>query len=299
MSRFHNFTDPFVRGPRRGALSLLAGAVFAVAVPLAHATSYTLTDLNSSITVDPTSQDGISAWKVDGVNQLYQQWFWGREGSTGPEHSLDSLTLLNAKATDTNFNPGNDTLSLLYGDGTTTADSSLTVALHLSLAGGAAGSRTSDLNTQAMFSNLTDSPVTLHIFQYSDFDLSDNSDNDTATAPNANTIIQSDGGMILTDSAAPTPSKWQIGPYSGLLDSLNDSGPTGLTDSGSGTVGDATYARQWDFTLPPKGSGGATVGFSLDQHLSVPDPGTVLLLAAGMLGLAAANRRRAAPAEQD
>lgn len=271
---------------RRRAVLAVAGAVLAAAMPLAHATTYTLSDLNSSITVDPSSSSGVSSWHVDGVNQLYQQWYWGRMGSTGGESSLDNLTLLNAKASDTNFNPGNNVLALQYGN------SQLQVNVSMSLQGFAAGSRMSDLATQVSFTNLTGTAETLHIFQYSDFDLSGISGNDTAVATNGNTIVQTDGGMILTDSASPTPSGWQIGLYPTLLNSLTNGTPTTLNDSGSGTTGDITYAREWDFTLNPAGSANSSSGFSLDQHITVPDPGTVLLLAAGMLGLAGANRQR-------
>jgi hypothetical protein len=271
---------------RRRTLQALAGAVLTAAMPLAQATVYTLQDQNSSITVDPYSNDGISSWKVDGVNQLYQQWFWGRIGSSGSERGLDTLPLLNAKATDTNFNPGNDHLALLYGV------PGFKVELGLSLAGGTPGSKMSDLATQITFANLTQTGVSLHVFQYSDFDLSDNPDNDTGTAVNANTIVQSDGGMMVTDAVSPTPSRWEIGPYSDIVDGLGNGTPTTLSDSGSGMVGDVTYARQWDFTLQPAGGANSNAGLSIDQHITVPDPGTILLLGAGMLGLAGANRRK-------
>ncbi len=279
---------------RRRALQALSGAVLIATVPLAHATLYTLTDQNSTITVDPLSSDGISNWKVDGVNQLYQQWFWGRMGSSGGEISLDTLNLLGATTTDNDpwLDPHKDTLSLAYGDASTVKDSDFMVTLKLSLMVGGAGSRMSDLSTQVAFINLTDTGGDLHIFQYSDFDLSDNYGNDTGTFANANTIVQSDGGMILTDAASPMPSRREIGLYSDIADSLGDAGPTTLGNSGSGTVGDVTYARQWDFTLQPAGGANSTVGFSLDQHITVPDPGTILLLGAGMLGLAGASRRK-------
>ena len=281
---------------RRRAIQVLSGAVLAAAMPLAQANSYTtpytLTDQNSTITVDSASNDGISHWMVDGVDQLYQQWFWGRIGSTSGESSLDTLTLLNGGPSDSNFNGDNNHLWLKYGDGTTIDDSTFTIALDLNLMGGAPGSKMSDLATQVTFSNLTDTGKDLHVFQYSDFDLSDNYANDTGTAVNANTIVQSDGGMILTDAVSPTPSKWEIGPYSDIVDSLGNASPTTLGNSGSGMVGDVTYARQWDFTLQPKGGANSSFGFSIDQHITVPDPGTILLLGAGMLGLAGANRRK-------
>mgnify|MGYP002279792125 CR=1 FL=1 len=285
---------------QRRALQVLSGAVLIAAVPLAHATVYTLQDLNSTLTTD--SSTGITSWTVDGVNQLYQQWFWGRIGPSGGESSLGSaLNFLHGSATDTNFviDPHKDTLSLAYGDADLT-NSSFLVTLKLSLLGGGTGSKLSDLGTQGAmynktltFTNLTNTERTYHAFQYSDFDLGGNSANDTATATNANTIVQRGGGMILTDvAAANVTPKWEIGPFSSILASLNDGSPTTLSDSGSGMVGDVTYAREWDFTLQPYGSPNNTFALSLDQHISVPDPGTILLLGAGMLGLAGASRRK-------
>ncbi len=282
---------------RRGILQAVSGAVLAAMMPLAHATLYNLADSNSTLSVDPTSDMGINSWTVDGVNQLYQQGYWYRIGATGGEQNLSVLTLLGAKATDTNFNPGNNQLSLLYGDGTTQGNSTFTVALGLSLAGGAPGSKTSDLATQLTFTNLTNTGKDVHLFQYSDFDLSGNGTQDQAVTTNANTIVQSDGGMIETDGVVPAPSHWQIGPYSGILDSLSDGNPTTLSDSGGGTVGDTTYARQWDFTLQPAGGANSSFVLSGDQRITVPDPGTLVLLAAGVLGLAGATRGKRSRSE--
>ena len=52
-----------------------------------------LTDFNSTVVIDPTSQAGMYTWTVDGVDQMWQQWFWYRIGSAGPEQSIDTLGL--------------------------------------------------------------------------------------------------------------------------------------------------------------------------------------------------------------
>ena len=269
---------------RRRALQILSGAVLAAAMPLAQATLYTLHDLNSSLTVDPTTNTGIgiSNWTVGGVNQLTRQWFWGRMGSD-PEQPLNTINLISHSFS-------GDYLKLNYGNAVTLAASTFTATLKLSLSGGSSGSRWSDLSTvgRFIFTNHGATPIDYHAFQYSNFDLSGNAGNDTVVTTNsAGTFVQSDGGMRLTAGATSVmPTHWQIGPYSDILSSLTNTTPTTLSDSGSGGSGDMTYAREWDFSLAP----GHTFGSSLDQNITVPDPGTILLLGAGMLGLAGANR---------
>src|SRR5215831_17891253 len=50
-----------------------------------------LTSGNSSISIDSGTQAGMNNWTVDGQNQLNQQWFWYRIGSSGPEASIDTI----------------------------------------------------------------------------------------------------------------------------------------------------------------------------------------------------------------
>ena len=59
----------------------------------------TLSDGNSVAHLDPGSQAGMYYWAVLNSpdtyqNQLNKQWFWYRVGTTGPEASIDTLTLL-------------------------------------------------------------------------------------------------------------------------------------------------------------------------------------------------------------
>ena len=51
----------------------------------------TLTDGNSLAQIDPHSQAGMFNWSVQGLNQLYQQWFWYRTDD-GLQHSIDTIS---------------------------------------------------------------------------------------------------------------------------------------------------------------------------------------------------------------
>jgi hypothetical protein len=86
----------------------------------------------------------------------------------------------------------------------------------------------------------------------------------------------------------PRPSHYEAGIYSATLTSLNDEGPTTLSDAdGSSIIGpdDLTWAFQWDFTLAK----GGTYLFSKNKHV-VPEPATMALLALG--GLVLLKRKR-------
>jgi len=50
-----------------------------------------LTDQNTTVTIDPVNGAGVYSWLVNGVEQLFQQWFWYRVGSTGGESPLETL----------------------------------------------------------------------------------------------------------------------------------------------------------------------------------------------------------------
>src|SRR5271165_3106552 len=67
-------------------------SVFTMALAPQSQASVTLTDQNSTVLIDPTSQAGVYNWTVDGINNLYQQWFWYRIGSTGGQSSIDTIS---------------------------------------------------------------------------------------------------------------------------------------------------------------------------------------------------------------
>src|SRR4051812_2750712 len=74
---------------------------FAIAVALsqvfsfsARAWTFTLNDGNSSTTVNTGTDEGVNNWMVDGQNQLYQQWFWYRVGSSGGEAPINTVPIV-------------------------------------------------------------------------------------------------------------------------------------------------------------------------------------------------------------
>ena len=78
--------------PGHSCIALLAiGMSLSLIDTTAVASPINLVDQNSSVTIDPTSQAGVDNWTVNGVNQLYQEWFWYGVGSSG-DLSIDQLS---------------------------------------------------------------------------------------------------------------------------------------------------------------------------------------------------------------
>jgi hypothetical protein len=260
------------------AVILLAG--FAAS---AHATTFTLSDKNSSVQIDDASQSGMFNWTVNGVNQLAQQWFWFRVGSTGPESSINTLPLLSATASDTNGNGLNDTLSLSYGNNSTASLYRIDVTYSLQ---GTTASGSSIGETINITNNSTTSPLDFHFFQYSHYTLGNVAGAETEALLNPNTVrVLGTGNLFSETVVTRAPDHYELGltPDSpNTLTRLNDANPTTLSDGPTTRgPGDATWAFQWDQSIAP----GATFTISKDKSLQlVPEPGTLTLISVGLLG---------------
>lgn len=252
---------------------LLAGVVGAASV---QASVITLTDGNSTAKIDPSSQAGMYSWKIDGNDIMNQQWFWVRTGDTGGEQSLDSI----GTPTVTQYSPG--IVQIEYTSRTYKVD------VIYSLAGGGLKSGTADIGEQIRITNLTSSPLDLHFFQYSDFDLM-GQNKDSATLNNANTIRQKNDVLTVAETVAtPGPNHYSIKYFRHLLDQLSDGNPTTLSDTNDTQVGDITWAFEWDVTI----EGNGTFLISKDKRVTgVPEPGILLLLGSGLIGALAIRKK--------
>jgi len=241
-----------------------------------------LYDLNSHVEFETDS--GQTVWLVDKVSQLKQQWFYYRLDGMTEELPLSGLGYFNHKAVDANFNPGDDTLTVIYGQ---PAGFSITLAYLLN--GGLGHSLKSDLVETITFHNLTGQAVHLQFFQYCDFDLGGTSDDDIVAIVNPNTVRQSDALIMVAETVlTPVPVHSEVGVYDSTLLKLNDAGVTTL-DGTTGPIGpdDVTWAFQWDITVPV----GGTVQISKDKNIT-PEPATLALMALGGLGLVLSRKRR-------
>jgi hypothetical protein len=259
-----------------------------VAASVAEGATFTLTDKNSTAQIETEAQSGMFNWLVDGQDQVFQQWFWFRVGNTA-EQSIDVLPS-NANASNTDFDPGNETLSVQY------LGSGFTIEIQYSLLGGSLGSNTADIAETIAITNTSGSALDFHFFQYSDFDLGANASPDTVSLVNANTVSQIDSGAGLVFSetvVVPSPTHFELDHFANTRTRLNDGFATILDDDPTSETGDVTWAFQWDATIAASGAG-STFIISKDKRLApVPEPATLAIWGAfGLAGLATARRRK-------
>jgi hypothetical protein len=201
--------------------------------------SITLSNNNSVVLIDPTAEAGMYSWTVDGTSQLYQDWFWLRQGSSGPQSSIDQLgTPLGLSYTATNAN-------LVY------LSPGLSINLGFTLNGGASGSMASLVVESLVIQNTTNLPASLHVFGYADFDLAGSAEGDTVSFPTTNSVLQEGKEMQVTESVqGPAPNYWEASWYAVTLDQIESGSPPTLLDELiPPKPGDQTFAYQWDVTL--------------------------------------------------
>ncbi len=254
-----------------------------------------LSDGNTTVTFDTIGGDdilgdgGMDSWVVDGVDHLYQQWFWLGIGNND-EFAINELNQLGLSVTDSDFlDPGVDQLVVLYGDGNDAVSSDLLIQIKFSLNGGQPGDANSDIAEQIEIINQGPDDLTLRFYQYSDFDLHDSSGNDTLVRTNNNTWRQTDpSGVSISETiVTPIASHFEAAAYSDLLDRFEDGDATELADIGGPLSGDVTWGFQWNIQLSPDTS----YLISKDKSIQVPAPGAAILAGLGFSMVGWVRRR--------
>lgn len=256
-------------------------ALAAVGLGAAASAQVTLTNNNSVVTIDPTTtaphfSAGMNSWVVDGVNELFQQAYWYRVGATRE----NVINTIGAPIVTPN---GTNQVNIRYNHNQFSLD------LTTTLIGGAPMSGTSSVTEIMRITNTSGTALDFHLFEYDDFDLGTSFSDDNAVLVNSSTIRQFDAQTNSLVNTVPVPSHWQIAVSGPIFNSLEDAGPTTLTDSGSPFgPGDATFAFQWDVLMAPGDSFLMSKNKIIDQV--VPEPATMLAL--GGLAFAAFRRRK-------
>ncbi|MBW4631240.1 MAG: hypothetical protein KME30_04855 [Iphinoe sp. HA4291-MV1] len=222
-----------------------------------------LSDNNSIAAFEPSfsnnpTNNGILFWTVDDVNQLFQNTFWYRVGSGGSEKSINSLNLIDL------IQPSANQISATY------AGTDFKIAIDYRLNGNANGSGISNLLENITIQNTGNTgsnPLDFHFFNYTDFDLNENSTEDTVTIGRGITTV-SDSITLAKEVVTPA-NRYQLAPVFDILNSLEDDAPTTLTNFSGPLTGDTAYAFEWDFTLAPGESFSITANKSISR---VPEP---------------------------
>ncbi len=262
-----------------GATALAAGA--------AQAAPYTLTDLNTTVTIDPaksSEQGQLNSWTVNGREMMYEEMFWFRIGN-GAEVPLSDVPITFENASDTNGNPGDDVLNVTY-----TQAGSFSAAVRWSVQG--SPSCCSDLAEQVTVTNLGSTNLAFTLIEYTDFDLLDDVDDDFAEFLSPTLFRQGDGTYISETIVSPV-DRWEISEYNDLRARLEDGDMDMLANADTASPGrlDYVWAASWTRNLAP----GASFTISKDKLISaIPLPAPLALLLTGVAGLAALRRRRPA-----
>lgn len=239
------------------------------------ATTIGLTSGNSSITLNSALTPAgpfLSNWLVDGTNVLFAEEFFYRVGPTGAEQNVRAL-------------PGAVSNTASFGQVVYTGPG-FTITINNSLLGGTVGSHMADLSQAIRVVNTSQAALDFHLFHYTDFDIP-LFVNNIAALVNANLVHQ--GGSIYYNDTTfnPASSRYEIATYPSTLLRLTDGIATTLNNTRSAS-GDATWALQWDATIPV----GANFFTSNDQLIgAVPEPTTFAMLGAGLVAFGLYRRR--------
>jgi hypothetical protein len=265
----------FCAGKVAVSLSLLVAAFGNLLSPV-QAQVVTFQNLNSSMTVNVTQGlGGMTSWSVDGVNQAAAQWVYFGIGS-GPQHPIDFLS-----ATPTIAASPTNSLDVTYDNG------SISARVKYTLTGGASGSGISQFGETIAFNNHSGTNLTLHLFDYSEFDLGGASDNNqnlqwvnTPPLASTNRFWQAVGSLSLTNTftSVPNPTRYEANIDGSTLASLLSGSAYTLNNQAS-AFGDVTGALEWDVTL----ANGAGLTISKVVNLQVPEPSVAALLGLGLL----------------
>ena len=273
---------------RRATTSLtwLAAAVGLVVLAAPAMAGVILTDANTVAEFDFESFRGMYTWEVDGVDHMFQQWFWVRVGDVGGELSFDELAMVGSPVLeDTNADQVIDAVTVNYtGVG-------LLFEVRFSVVGGAPGTGGSIVFETITITNALAESLDVRFFQYTDLDLNGSEDGDTIEILGGNTAVQSKSAFLVAETVVTRqPSHYQADDYwGGLVDDLGDDQPTTLNDFAGPIVGvDAVWAFEWDETIGP----GDSVVISKNKNI-IPEPATLALMGGGLaIALATKKRKR-------
>ncbi|MGD0389483.1 MAG: hypothetical protein ABSC42_11065, partial [Tepidisphaeraceae bacterium] len=224
-------------------IAAAAAWLFSLATAPPSNASVTIYTGTSAVTLDPNSSAGVENWTVNSQNQIHQEWFWFRIGSTGGQSSIDTIGTPSITLYDTTGDGQNDTAQLVYG-----TSNSLQITVTYSLSG---GSESPDLGATIEILNGGTSSEILHFFEYANFNLGDLTTGQKVTiapGPGGDTATDVGNGWQEQTSVSPA-SEYEANDYPSLYDSISSSTtPCTLSDASPSSTGDGEWGFEWDTT---------------------------------------------------
>lgn len=247
--------------------------------------STVLTSGNSVVGLNPTE---VGSWVVNNINQLEQEEFFYRIGSSGGQSPISSLTP-NAIAA-----IGADTAKVTYG-----STSGFQVVVTYSLTGGQMGSQVSDLTESVKINNDGMSSQTFHLFEYTNFNLDESTAGQTVTITGGNTATDFGDGFQSQTVVSPKPSEFEASNTAASPDLLSDISSTTkaytLKDVSSAPAGDGEWAFEWDLNIGCSSSAVINIDKSIKAIPLIvvpePTPGAIAMLGLGGLFMIRPRRR--------
>ena len=234
-----------------------------------------------------TGSIGMNSWTVGGVaeSQLDQQWFWYSINGSAPQ-SIDQLGDLS-----TSYNGPND-LTVTYG-----AADGVQVNVDYVLHGNGVNSGAADMMEYIWIDNYSDSSVNFTFYQYSNFNLLQNNNNNVSISGSAGAYtgaFQNTGGPGGTGIAEVIVSPLAYGAETGSAAStLSDVSNGTLNGNPSAGPGDVAWAFEWNSPIDPNGELDISKAKGL-KVMNVPEPSTLALIALGIGALGLTLRRKLA-----
>ena len=220
--------------------------------PTATPANLTLTNGDTSMSIDTDSSYGIYELASGSVNHLYQHWFWYRVGATGPERAMTSATM--TLLSETNTSPSSCTIVL--------ATTNFQAHMSINLEDNPSGPNTVGSSITLMVTN-TNSVATLdlHLFAYTDFDLNNTIENAWLRIDGEG-AVQAIAGTVSREVLTPAADAYAVDIYPDLVDHLEDAVTTNLNNSTAMGPADNTYAHQWNVLIDPGNT--FTVNINMD-----------------------------------
>jgi hypothetical protein len=237
---------------------------------------------NSVAKIDTESQAGFYDWFVDGVDHLFQEWFWLGVGNN-PEVSVDNF-FFSEQVSDTDLDGFDDTLVAVFRN-----DGLWEMKVRFSLLGSNFGY--SDMAEQIRVTNLSQQTQTFRLYEYTDFDLNSNT-NDLWGDVLPPVLAEQYGEGILAQVSTTPFAFWWMADFPNIVNKLNDGVADTLPNVTSPFFGprDISFALQWNRTLAP----GREFIVSKDKIISrvIPEPSSIVLLGLGGMALGCLGLRR-------